>query len=96
LHRRIEFQPGTYEILIEFYPGELMEAILTERFEISLLPDHRYRPRTRSCPWTERFGCSILLSMVYVGDGIAGLVWVEDITSGQIVAGSKTVPDRVK
>jgi hypothetical protein len=87
----IELDPGTYEILIRYYTGENGPSV-TRQFQVSLLAGHRYRPGANSCPWREKHGCSISCFIGFVCDGYAGFVWIEDDTSGQVVAGSKTVP----
>lgn len=85
----VELSPGTYAIAYHTQCNEMPPRAETDT--VALEAGHRYRTDADCCYWwTEKFGCSALWS--YLGGSYETFLWLEDLTTGQVLAGSRTRP----
>ena len=85
----IELSPGTYTITYHALCGSMEPR--GDTITLPLEAGHRYKAGLECCYWwSERFGCSYLWS--FFGSSYATFLWFEDLTTGKVLAGSRTVP----
>lgn len=88
----IQLGPGAYTITYHV-PASNGFPEATREDQIDVKPGHRYRADTSSCPWWgPRHGCSLAWAWVFKANCYARFLWFEDVTVGQVIAGSKSVP----
>ena len=97
LHRRdnphygktqVELSPGNYTIAYHAMCNAMNPFGATS--DVKLEGGHRYRAGHDCCyAWTEKHGCSFLLS---AWGSYETFLWFEDLTTGEVVDGSRTVP----
>ena len=87
-HTMLRLDPGTYTV--RYYAKSYGESFRTD--SLALRAGHEYHVRADLCPgWSSKHGCSFMWSMV-TGGMQAVFLWIEDVTTGEIVGGSKTEP----
>lgn len=85
----VELSPGTYTITYHAQCASMEPR--GDTITLPLAAGHRYLAGLECCYWwSERFGCSYLWS--YFGSIYATFLWFEDLTTGKVLAGSRTVP----
>ena len=90
--RAIQLSPGAYTISYDLEPGNGFPKA-QRRDQIVLNPGHTYRVRQGACAWwSPKHGCSFAWAFLWQANEYVRYLWIEDVTTGQVVSGSKTEP----
>jgi hypothetical protein len=90
--REIPLSPGAYTITYRIGGGPAGPGA-ERKDHIDLIPSHRYRVGQGQCTWwSPEHGCSFAWAMLWQSNEYVRYLWIEDVTTGQVVSGSKTEP----